>query len=238
MSVSASGHELVSYRLAHFEAGRAPQAAVEPPLPVDVSSTEELYLTGLHLAQYHHATRHAEDYWEEALRRQPEDARSNTAMGWSCLHRGEFRVAIDHFERAVTTLTRLNPNPRDGEPLYGLGLALRYANRLDEADDALAKAAWSAAWYTSAQFARAQLAARRGQMDTAIGLLDNVVGDDRNQLAARAFGPPFAGTSAGWRRHGPISRRCCPSTRWTRWRWTSAVGWPPMPNGPAKVMSR
>ena len=22
-----------------------------------------------------------------------------------------------------------------------------------------------------------------------------------------AFGPPFAGTSAGWRRHGPISRR-------------------------------
>ena len=71
--------------------------AVEPPLPVDVSSTEELYLTGLHLAQYHHATRHAEDYWEEALRRQPEDARSNTAMGWSCLHRGEFRVAIRPF---------------------------------------------------------------------------------------------------------------------------------------------
>jgi tetratricopeptide (TPR) repeat protein len=187
LSVWASGHELVSYRLAHLEAGEAPQPALEPPLPVDISSNEELYLTGLHLAQYHHATRHAEDYWEEALRRQPEDARSHTAMGWSCLHRGEFRVAIDHFERAIATLTRLNPNPRDGEPLYGLGLALRYANRLDEADAALAKAAWSEAWHRPAQFIRAQLAARRGQLGAAIRLLDDVVGGDRNQFAARSL---------------------------------------------------
>lgn len=36
---------------------------------------------GLHLDQYRHPTREATAYWREALRRDPGDARCNTAMG-------------------------------------------------------------------------------------------------------------------------------------------------------------
>src|SRR6476619_2404005 len=54
------------------------QAAVEPSA---MTSTEELYLTGLHLEQYRHATFQAKDYYEEALHREPYDSRNNNALG-------------------------------------------------------------------------------------------------------------------------------------------------------------
>jgi tetratricopeptide (TPR) repeat protein len=184
LSVQADGRELVACQLHQAEAGEPPQPATEPRLPADIASTEELYLTGLHLEQYRHATRRPEEYWTEALRREPEDSRSNTAMGWWHLGRGELEQATRHFRRAVTVLTRLNPNPYDAEPLYGLGLALRHAGHLGEADEVLAKAAWTRAWRGPAQFARAQLAARRGELGEAIGLLDRVVDGDSDQFAA------------------------------------------------------
>ena len=196
LSVCADGRELLAYRPAPVEVGEAPQPAREPALPGDIASNEELYLTGLHIAQYRHATRNAEDYWREALRRHPGDVRSNTAMGWWHFHRGEFHVAVSHFETAIATLTQLNPNPYDGESLYGLGLSLRYLNRPDEADRALAKAAWSGAWRGAADFARAQLAAQKGELETAITLLDGVIGDDHDQLSARSL------RAAIWRRLG------------------------------------
>ena len=187
LSAWADGRQLVAYRAEAVGPGEAPEPAHEPPPPTDISSTEELYLTGLHLAQYHHATRRPEDYWREALRRQPGDVRSNTALGWWHRHRGEHQLAIDCFSAAIATLTRLNPNPYDGEPFYGLGLALRAAGRSDEADEALSKAAWSGVWRGPAQFARAQLAARRGSLGVALELLDGAVDADRDQTAARSL---------------------------------------------------
>jgi tetratricopeptide (TPR) repeat protein len=187
LSVHVGDREVLSYRYEPAEAPEAPEPAQEPSLPAEIASVEELYLTGLHLAQYRHATRLAENYWREALAREPGDIRSNSAMGWWHFNRGEVQIAVDHFGKAIDTLTRLNPNPYDGEPFYGLGVALRAANRLDEADEALAKAAWSDAWRQPALFARAQLAARRGEFDSAAGLLDAVVEGDPNQLAARSL---------------------------------------------------
>lgn len=40
--------------------------ATEPAAPEAVDSVEELFLVGLHLAQYRHATRSPEPYWREA----------------------------------------------------------------------------------------------------------------------------------------------------------------------------
>ncbi len=130
LSAWADGRQLAAYRAEPVEPGEPPVLAHEPPSPTDISSTEELYLTGLHLAQYNHATRRPEDYWREALRRQPGDVRSNTALGWWHRHRGEQRLAIDCFRAAIATLTRpqsqslrwraflrAGPGPAGGGPL-------------------------------------------------------------------------------------------------------------------------
>src|SRR5262249_25171230 len=132
------GHEraVLRYSAEPRPVGEPPAAATEPPQAAASSSNDELYVTGLHLEQYRHATRHPEMYWREALRRDPGDSRCNNAMGAWHLKRGEFGEAESHFRRAIGRLTRRNANPYDEEPHYNLGLALRYLGRDDEAYDA------------------------------------------------------------------------------------------------------
>jgi hypothetical protein len=65
----------------------------------EIDSIEELYLIGLHLEQYRHATRMPELYWVEGLRRDPNESRIRNAMGLWHLRRGEFEEAAEHFNR-------------------------------------------------------------------------------------------------------------------------------------------
>ena len=131
--LSSDGKEIIRYRPEEKREALLPQPATEPPPPADISTIEELYLTGLHLEQYRHATRFPEVYWKEGLRRDVDDARCNNAMGIMCLRHGKFQEAEQYFRRAIARLTRLNPNPYDGESFYNLGLALKYQERTEEA---------------------------------------------------------------------------------------------------------
>jgi tetratricopeptide (TPR) repeat protein len=166
--LDAAGRELIRYRPEPAVDQDPPQPATEPPLPAAIASNDELYITGLHLEQYRHATRHPEDYWREALRRDAGDSRCNNAMGRRHLYRGEFAEAAQYFHRAVATLTRRNPNPYDSEPYYNLGLTLRYLARDDEAYAAFYKATWTHAWQAPAFYAIAQIDAACGRWSTAI----------------------------------------------------------------------
>lgn len=145
-----------------------PEPASPALPPAEVSSTEQLYLTGLHLEQYRHATYLPTDYYEEALRRDPTDARCNNAMGLWLLRKGQPAKAEPYLRRAVATLTRRNPNPYDGEPYYNLGLALRALGRCEEAYACFRKAAWNAAWQDAAYFAAAQISAAAGEWEKAL----------------------------------------------------------------------
>jgi tetratricopeptide (TPR) repeat protein len=184
---AAGGRPLVQYTPPGVETGQPPEPAVEPPLPAETATVEGLYLTGLHLEQYRHATRLPEDYWREAVRRDPGDARSNAALGAWHLRRGELAKAELRLQAAIARLTGRNPNPRDGEPFYLLGETLRHAGRSVEADEAFAKAEWNAAWYGPAAYARAQLAAYRGDRPGAIAILDRLLGRAADHTAARVL---------------------------------------------------
>lgn len=161
------------------------EAATEPPLPEKITSIEELYLTGLHLEQYRHATRHPQTYWQEALQRESGDVRCNNAMGLWRLRRGEFTEAESHFRQAVQTLIRRNPNPYDGEPYYHWGLALRHLERIDEAYAAFYKATWNYAWQSAGFYALAELDCRRKDWQAAIEHLDRCLRVNVEHLGAR-----------------------------------------------------
>jgi len=68
------------------------------------------------------------------------------------------------FRRAMTGLTRRNPNPRDGEPYYNLGLTLRYLDRDQEAYNAFNRATWNSAWQPAALLDLAELDVKRGEL--------------------------------------------------------------------------
>ena len=177
--------ELICYRPEKLEPRRTPEAATEPPPLEQMASTDELYLTGLHLEQYRHATRSPESYWQEALRRDPGDARNNNALGLVHLRRGEFKRAEQYFRQAILRLTRRNPNPYDGEPYYHLGLALKYQGHLSEAYDALYKAAWNYAWQSAAYYALAEIDCSRRDYLPALDHLDGSLAANIAHLKAR-----------------------------------------------------
>lgn len=162
-----SGRELLRYAPSPIGEHEVPAPATEPPQPAAIGSNDELYVTGLHLEQYRHATRCPEDYWREALRRDPGDSRCNNAIGRWHLRRGEFQDAEQHFRRAIQRLTSRNSNPDDGEPHYNLGLTLRYLGRDDEAYAAFYKSTWNQAWHSAAYLALAELDAKRSDWEKA-----------------------------------------------------------------------
>ena len=149
-----------------------PGAAVAARPPAEIAEVEDLYLTGLHLEQYRHATFNPIDYYAEGLRRSPEDIRCNNAMGLLLLRRGQFAGAEPYLRRAVTSITRRNPNPYDGEPYYNLGWSLKLQGRLDEAYDAFYKAVWTDAWQHSGYLALARIATAKGRWAEALQLVE------------------------------------------------------------------
>ncbi|HVN03386.1 MAG TPA: DUF5107 domain-containing protein [Bryobacteraceae bacterium] len=182
---NAEGQEIIRYAPLAVPPQSAPVAATEPPLPEEIAGTDELYITGLHLEQYRHATRDPDIYWREALRRDPGDARSNNALGAWHLRRGEFAEAEKYFRVAIARLTERNANPRDGEPYYNLGLTLRYRERDEEAYAAFYKATWNYAWRGAAYHGLAELDARRGDWHTAIRHLELALRVNADNLQAR-----------------------------------------------------
>jgi tetratricopeptide (TPR) repeat protein len=162
-----------------------PATAVEPAMPEDIASLDELYLTGVHLRQYRHATRSPEPYWREALRRDPGDARSNHALAKAHLQRCEYALAEAHLRTAIERTTRLNGNPQDTEVFYTLGLVLRRLGRLEEAYAAFYKATWSAAWRAPSYHALAEIDAVHGNLKTAANHLELSLRTNADNLNAR-----------------------------------------------------
>jgi tetratricopeptide (TPR) repeat protein len=159
------GHELISYRPDPPSEEPVPKPA-SPILPPDrISTVEELYFAGLHLEQYRHATLDPGDYYREALRRQPLDARCNNALGLLEMRRGLFSEAEQLFRASIAAIEKHNGNPADGDAYYNLGVCLRYQGKLAPAYDAFYKATWNCACPDSAWLALAQLDASRNNPD-------------------------------------------------------------------------
>jgi len=169
---TSEGKILVNWKPETDVKKEIPEAAKPAKLPEEIESCEQLYLTGLHLEQYRHATYDPLDYYKEALRRDPKDSRCNNAMGLWLLRSGKFAAAESYFRQAIGTLTERNPNPINGEPFYNLGLSLRYQLRETEAYDAFYKSVWNDAFMASGYFQLAQLECIRHYWDEALDLID------------------------------------------------------------------
>lgn len=161
-----------------------PEAAKAAPEPQECETTEDLYLYGLHIEQYRHATRAPEEYYLEGLRRDPKDIRLNNAYGLVLLRRGQFAQGEKHFRTAIEKLTRSNPNPCDSEAYYNLGLSLLYQNKIGESYDAFYKSAWSSACQEGAFYHLACICSKQGENGLALEHIENaLIKNSRNYKA-------------------------------------------------------
>ena len=177
----SEGRVLISYRPAKPSIEQVPDAAKPLPLPEELKTNEQLYLAGLHLEQYRHATFEPEAYYLEGLKRDASDIRINVAYGTLLLRRGLLRKAENHFRTAIKSLTWRNPNPYDSEAYYQLGVSLKLQGRLEEAFSAFYKSVWSAAWQDSGFFSLAQIACGKGAYAEALELAErSLIRNSRN----------------------------------------------------------
>lgn len=155
--------------------------------PEEIMTNEELFLTGLHIEQYRHATYLPDPYYLEGLKRDPGDIRINNAYGSLFMRRGNFADAEKHFRKALERLTWKNPNPYDSEAYYNLGLVLFYQKKFEDAFDAFYKATWSNEQQEMSFYYLACIAARKGELEEALEFAEKGLVKNGHNIKARGL---------------------------------------------------
>ena len=164
-----------------------PDSAEAALLPEQIKTNEQLFLTGMHLEQYRHATWMATDYYEEALRRDPNDIRCLNALGLWYIRKGRFTKAEGYLRKAVKLSQKRNPNPYDGEPIYNLALALKYQGKASEAYELFWKATWNKAWADAGYFEAVKISTAQGRYEDALDEINRCLNNNWHNHKARAL---------------------------------------------------
>lgn len=181
------GKTIVEFTPLADELPKLPSPAEAAKEPEQIMTNEELYLTGLHIEQYRHATYLPDPYYLEGLKRDPDDSRINTAYGSLMLTRGLFAESETYFRRAVKRLTWKNPNPYDSEAYYKLGLSLFYQKRYDEAYDMFYKAAWSSEQQEMSFYYLVVISCIRKEYNSALELMEKGLVKNWHNVKARGL---------------------------------------------------
>jgi tetratricopeptide (TPR) repeat protein len=171
-----TGNILVSYQPVERPAvDKLPETVKAPPRPEDIKSVEELYLTGSRIQQFYNPSADAMDYYLEALKRDPGDIRTNTAIGNIFLKNGDYEKARSYFTKAIKRLTKDYTRPSNCEVLYLEGVTLKSMGLYNEAIDTLYRATWDYAWNSAAYLELARISAIKGDFRKALEQVDKAL---------------------------------------------------------------
>jgi tetratricopeptide (TPR) repeat protein len=124
------------------------------------------------LEQFHNPSLDPIVYWEEALKRDPENSQVNTALGRRYLGRGLFAKAEACLRLGLKRQSDNYTHPESGEIQYYLGLACRARGKTREAAGHFSRAAWSFAWSSASYYHLAEMACLEKDFERAMTYLD------------------------------------------------------------------
>lgn len=167
---------------------RGKKKPIKPRLPAkrpqEIESIEELYLNGLHLVQYKHFAYRAENYFMEALRRDPTDMRCNKAMGDYWFERADFKKAVSYYDRAIEKACLRNCNPEDTEAYYMRGMCYAYLGNDAAAYADFYECIWAYVCRARGYYGLAMIESRRKNYAAAVEKLNDSLQSDGNNLWA------------------------------------------------------
>ncbi|MHC4110953.1 MAG: DUF5107 domain-containing protein [Planctomycetota bacterium] len=167
--LSSSNETLIAYQPVKTEYNPELPEIVKAPLPPnDIENIEQLYLTGLRLEQIHNPRVDPYAYYEEALRRDPGDSRTNTILGINYTKRAMFKQAEQKLRKAIERISAEYTRPGCTEAYYHLGLTLRAQGKFDEAYDMFYRATWDSAFHSAAYYQLAELSCRKQDYTSAL----------------------------------------------------------------------
>ncbi|MCK5369456.1 MAG: DUF5107 domain-containing protein, partial [Cyclobacteriaceae bacterium] len=181
---SETDEVLISYQpLEKIREEKLPEVVDRPPLPKDISTVEELYLVGSRNEQFYKSSM---EYYEEALKRDSSNIRTNTAIGNQFLKNGDFPTARSYFSTAAKRITNDYTRPSTCEVLYLQGLTLKALELYDEAIDTLYRATWDYTYHSAAYFELAQISCIKGDFEKALHQVNESL--STNMKNTRAIG--------------------------------------------------
>jgi tetratricopeptide (TPR) repeat protein len=124
------------------------------------------------------------DYFEEALKRDPYDIRTNIAVGNNHLRNGEFKIARIYFGKAIKRLTKDYTRPSTCEVFYLQGLTLKALELYDEAIDTLYRATWDYSYHSAAYIELARISCLKGDFQKALGQINESLTTNINNNSA------------------------------------------------------
>ena len=178
---------ILSYTPERQKLEKLPDPAQPLGNPEEISTTEELYLAGQHIEQYHHATFLPDPYYREGLKRDPHDIRLNIAYGLLILRQGQLEASEAYFRSAISRSTWKNPNPYSGEAFYCLGLSLFYQERFPEAFDSFYKATWTSEQKEMSFYYLAAISMRKHEEEEALQFIEESLVRNNHNVKARAL---------------------------------------------------
>jgi tetratricopeptide (TPR) repeat protein len=186
--VAADGKELLAYQpITRKPVTELPKTVKAPLAPKDISSIEELYLTGVRIEQIHNPTVDPTQYYQEVLNRDPGESRANTALGLNCLKRGRYTEAERYFKSALERLTIDYTRSANAEANFYLGLALRAQGKHEAAYEQFARASWDSAFRTAGSYQMAELSCRKGDYAQALEQVNDALATGAQNNKARAL---------------------------------------------------
>jgi tetratricopeptide (TPR) repeat protein len=206
--VDQAYRELISYQEKEsvYEA-ELPEPVSPPRRPDEIGNMEELVLAGQRIMQFHNPGLDPEDYFLEALARDPLNTRANLHLGNLAAKAGEYNKAADYYRNSLHRITKDYTRPRDCEALYRLGVVLKKQKKYEAAVDTLYRASWDQAWFSAAYFELAEISMIQGRFDEALDQLNH-------SLATNAINPRALALKSAVLRHlrdransGIIARR-------------------------------
>jgi tetratricopeptide (TPR) repeat protein len=181
---NAEGNLLVDYRPVKLEKEDLP-SVIDGTKPVEEYKTvEELYLAGLRVDQFNNARLDYMDFYNEALRRDPGDARVNIEVGKHYIRQAEWAKAEEHLLRAKERLEHDYTRAYDTEADYYLGYVYRMTGRQVEAEENLWAATYTPAFKHPAYYQLAVASTNSGDLENALKLVDDALLTGAHDLQA------------------------------------------------------
>ncbi len=186
MLLNRDGNEIISYQPKKKEfKDELPEVVTPPEAPESVESIEELYLIGLRLKQFYNPKLDAMPYFDEALKRDPENIAVNTFLGKQAIKNGEYDKAKRHLRTAINRIARMYTRPENCEAFFELGKVLKSEGKFFAAEDTLYRATWDYAYHTAAYHQLAEISCVKKDFETALHQINESLSTNMKNNKAR-----------------------------------------------------
>ncbi|MGB5435719.1 MAG: DUF5107 domain-containing protein, partial [Maribacter sp.] len=164
----SQGNSLVSYKPYKLIKPELPDPQEKVKRPEELTSVEDLYLTGRFVEQFNRPGIDPDEYYLAALEKSPNDYRANMALGARRLNQMRYEEALKYFDVAADKLKVKYYQPKEGELFYNRGMAHKALAHEDEAYKDLARSTWYYQWSSAGNYELSLLESQKGNYAKAL----------------------------------------------------------------------